>query len=711
MTKLFDTNGSTNHSQPTRKKAQLQPRKLDRRILLSATVIDGDMIEDLVIDCPDADPALALAAGTESILISDVGSNLTPDAINDTFGVLESHSAADATGFNVLTNDTDPDGNQLFVVEVEANSDNVGEWIAGRSGGLFRVNSNGSVDFDANGDFDDLAEGERTDTFVNVKVSDGQGGYDIASVCAKVIGTADNTSPDGLNDVETVFEDFNGTLRVNLLANDSDADGDALAITAVEGDSSLVGQWVEGRNGGLFRVNANGSVDFDANGDFEELAAGERDGTFINVRVSDGNGGFDITSICAKVIGKDEGVDAINDVEGVYNNFNGRIDDSVLANDIADNGGPLTVTAVEGDGASVGEWIEARNGGLIRINADGTVDFDTNGEFNNLAAGQIVDTFVNVTVSDSEGNTDIASMCLKVVGRATPNIDAVDDVFSTTEGTSISGDVVQNDNAFLTGDREVTLVDGPNNGTVILNPNGQFTYTPAAGFTGTDTFEYQLDDGNGNVDVAVVQIDVDETCDEPHEVFTYDIVDPVMEGVDVGDVKRLTATYNSDTDDFTFKMVMANDQTNGFTLALNDGPMPLDNDDEMAMIFFDNSGDQPVVTAHNYIEMRDFASYNGAKLASSLRADSPFYGIDVSTDADGNTVYCFSMDATVIQQSSNGPNWTGVSFNESIGVWLFPIRNLGTTYGADGYIDSLTYQDHGIYDVAGQSASRELKDC
>ena len=34
------------------------------------------------------------------------------------------------------------------------------------------------------------------------------------------------------------------------------------------------------------------------------------------------------------------------------------------------------------------------------------------------------------------------------------------------------------------------LVSGPAHGTVSLQPNGGFTYTPAAGFSGTDAFTY-----------------------------------------------------------------------------------------------------------------------------------------------------------------------------------------------------------------------------
>ena len=41
----------------------------------------------------------------------------------------------------------------------------------------------------------------------------------------------------------------------------------------------------------------------------------------------------------------------------------------------------------------------------------------------------------------------------------------------------------------------VTRSAGPTNGTLTLNADGSFTYTPTAGFTGTATFAYTAYDG------------------------------------------------------------------------------------------------------------------------------------------------------------------------------------------------------------------------
>lgn len=94
---------------------------------------------------------------------------------------------------------------------------------------------------------------------------------------------------------------------------------------------------------------------------------------------------------------------------------------------------------------------------------------------------------------------------------------ARNDAFATDEGDAL---VVPDANGVLTND---TLNAGPNSnvtvtfpttteegGTVTLGSNfGGFTYTPAAGFVGTDTFSYALSNGSGAPSTATVTITVD----------------------------------------------------------------------------------------------------------------------------------------------------------------------------------------------------------
>ncbi|HEY7611017.1 MAG TPA: cadherin-like domain-containing protein [Alphaproteobacteria bacterium] len=90
-----------------------------------------------------------------------------------------------------------------------------------------------------------------------------------------------------------------------------------------------------------------------------------------------------------------------------------------------------------------------------------------------------------------------------------------DDDSASTCGTPVTIAVLANDS-----DREgdalwVEAFTDAANGTLVLNSDGTFTYTPVANFTGTDSFSYAVGDGNGSSDTAVVTITVrdGEVCD------------------------------------------------------------------------------------------------------------------------------------------------------------------------------------------------------
>ena len=71
---------------------------------------------------------------------------------------------------------------------------------------------------------------------------------------------------------------------------------------------------------------------------------------------------------------------------------------------------------------------------------------------------------------------------------------ANNDSYTTAEGKPLSvaaPGVLANDTAAGGATLTAVLVTGPAHGTLTLNPDGSFTYTPAAGFSGSDSFTYQ----------------------------------------------------------------------------------------------------------------------------------------------------------------------------------------------------------------------------
>jgi hypothetical protein len=87
---------------------------------------------------------------------------------------------------------------------------------------------------------------------------------------------------------------------------------------------------------------------------------------------------------------------------------------------------------------------------------------------------------------------------------------ANNDSYSVVEGTPLvvaAPGVLANDTGG-NGPLTATKVTGPANGTLALNSDGSFTYTPNSGFTGTDTFTYTATDGQSVSSPATVSITV-----------------------------------------------------------------------------------------------------------------------------------------------------------------------------------------------------------
>ena len=112
---------------------------------------------------------------------------------------------------------------------------------------------------------------------------------------------------------------------------------------------------------------------------------------------------------------------------------------------------------------------------------------------------------------------------------------ATADTYSVNEDNTLNiaaTGVLANDSDPDNDPLTVVLVSGPANGTVTLNADGSFSYTPDADFNGTDSFTYQANDGSYDSNVATVTITVNEQNDTPPPGYIGDFEQNILPGQD-----------------------------------------------------------------------------------------------------------------------------------------------------------------------------------
>jgi len=401
-----------------------------------------------------------LTSNTALVTIVVTNVNDAPVANDDSFTVDEDTELT----MDVLANDVDADKDALTVVGV----------VSGPSSGTLTLNEDGTFTYTPDLNFNG------TDTFT-YEVSDGQGGTDTALVTISV--TSVNDAPVAGTDTYTVNEDTVLTVPVGtgLLANDTDVDGGTLSAT-------------------LTTEPAHGTVTVNTDGSFTYTPVANYNGTdSFTYTVSDGQGGTAVGTVNITVIAVNDAPVAVTDNYSVNEDtvLTVPAGTGLLANDTDVDGGALTVIANTNPAH-----------GTLTLNPNGTFTYTPHENYNGT------DSFT-YTVSDGQGGTAVGTVNI-TVNPVNDRPVAVNDSFSTDEDTPLNGNVLTND-IDVDGDAlSATLVMGPNNGTLTLNSNGTFTYTPNANFYGTDTFFYRVNDGTVNGQTAgVVTITVTPVNDPP----------------------------------------------------------------------------------------------------------------------------------------------------------------------------------------------------
>jgi VCBS repeat-containing protein len=307
---------------------------------------------------------------------------------------------------------------------------------------------------------------------------------------------------------------------------------------------------------------------------------------------------------------------------------------SVLADngngeDYDPNGHSLAVVAVEGDEAEVGQPLTLPSGAEIMVNADGSFSYDPSGVYEHFNGGDFaVDTF-DYTISDPKGETDTATVAVRVDG-VNDAPEAVDDEAATNEDESAAIDVLDNDTDIDSMIEIVTFSD-PANGEVEFGDDDDLVYTPDKDFSGVDTFTYMITDGEfestatvtvtvGPVnDLPVAEDDSEITTDEDTPVWidvlandsdveddatdlTITIVDGPANGsaaLAEGGVEYTPAPDYYGPDSFTYEVTDTDGGTSAKVatveievLPINDAPEAVDDDFHFGEHEFDGFGEE-----------------------------------------------------------------------------------------------------------------------
>ena len=389
---------------------------------------------------------------TAQVTLSESGVNTFPQANDDQYTLDEDSSAS---LLDVLANDTDTDGDTISISNIE-NTAGEATIVAGK------------IQFTPPANF----SGEIVLTYtITDGYSTGNEGINDRTASVTITVTPVNDAPTANADSATMNEDA-PALLVNVLANDSDIDGDTLVITAAtadRGSASVVDNKIQYTPA----PNTNGTA-------------------IINYTISDSNGGTATTNLTITII-------PVNDAP-IANADTATMDEdaapiliNVLANDSDEDGDSLAISTASADIGSVS---------VVGNQIQYTPAADDNG----LAT-------VTYTVSDSNGGASTATLTITIKPVNDAPIANADTATMDEDAAPILINVLANDSD-VDGDSLAISAASADIGSVSVVGN-QIQYTPAANDNGLATVTYTVSDNNGGTNTATVAITITAVNDAP----------------------------------------------------------------------------------------------------------------------------------------------------------------------------------------------------
>lgn len=397
---------------------------------------------------------------TATVTLTVQAMNAPPVAASDSYEVNEDATLTITANSGVLANDTDPNGDSLRATVLI-------EPIAG----TLVMAADGSFVYAPDDDF------AGTDTF-RYEAADPDG--ETASATVTIDVRPVNDAPTTVSDSYTTTEDAVLTIDASagLLANDIDVEQQSLTAflslppsngtAIVEADGAFVYTPIAGFVGtDSFEYTADDGSDFSAS-------------TIVTITVE-------------PLVPTNEAYEVPEDTQLSVSFAMG-----VLANDSSAS-------------ALTASMVDSPSSGTIALSSDGSFTYDPVADFNGTVSFtyDVLDD-QNVVLVRSTATISVLPVNDSPVGTA----DGYQANEDQTLTVSVAMGVLSNDSDIDGDALTVTLEDPPMSGTVALNTDGSFVYTPNADYAGLDSFTYEVSDGTDTA-IAEVTIEVQPTNDLP----------------------------------------------------------------------------------------------------------------------------------------------------------------------------------------------------